>query len=246
MTSHITLPARLSDELVWQEQRLFAQSAVLRGEKIFWEMDFGISDSPFSLRDSAAFFSFTLALEHFVKTLWEEFKEHTQGISLYRGGIKQDLFYMNAFAEYLHRLASVLPEELLPFCILDVSSSSSPARLEQLLSKERFPHIHLCLEGRDTTIASKVGVVLPQDSFCTEEVLDALDKILEQMHEPFRVVPEALLNEQWEDLDTLVVMSCALSPQGKRKLQGFCAAGGEVVVVGDLIGLSEERLWEEK
>jgi hypothetical protein len=50
----------------------------------------------------------------------------------------------------------------------------------------------------------------------------------------FKPVYESLLTEQWDGLDEIYVLSEALTPQGKRKLLGFEAAGGKVNYLGPI------------
>jgi hypothetical protein len=88
-----------------------------------------------------------------------------------------------------------------------------------------------------------VGVCLPSDDKLTSEAMTLLDGLFEQLKNkkiPFRTIPEALLTEEWDGLDSLVVLQSALTVQGKRKLHGFCAAGGRVFVQGEPLGLSNE------
>ena len=48
----------------------------------------------------------------------------------------------------------------------------------------------------------------------------------------FRLIPENSLTTEWHQLDRLFVAPELVSPQGVRKLQGFKAAGGELVFLG--------------
>jgi hypothetical protein len=179
------------------------------------------------------------------------------------------LFAADIFSDYLHRLSSFFPEELLPFCLLDVSSIKSSAELAFLLSKERFQHILLALKkskiplgylnweegqclggwiGRGAPYFSSVfevniGVCLPLEEMLNEELLQELDFIFEELSNsqvPYRVIPEAYLNEQWDGIDDLIVLRKAISAQGLRKLKGFLAAGGRIVVEGDLLDVNSE------
>jgi hypothetical protein len=167
------------------------------------------------------------------------------------------LFCMQNFAEYLHRLVSFLPEAALPFACIDVSEMGSAARIAQLFSKERFEYVHLALKGAkgafcglrwDTgeggqgwlgkgeaaqldVSSATVGILLPKDENFTISVgqgLDALIADLQNRRVPYRIVCEEKLTEQWDGLDELCVFSSAIHLQGKRKLQGFEAAGGVI------------------
>lgn len=62
---------------------------------------------------------------------------------------------------------------------------------------------------------------------------------------PFRVIPEVNLAAEWNGLDFLVVDTQHVEIQFKRRLQGFCAAGGTVVYIGVPLGLAQEVGLEE-
>lgn len=66
-----------------------------------------------------------------------------------------------------------------------------------------------------------------------------LDVLIERMT-PFRVIPEVNLAAEWDGLDFLIVDTQHVEIQFKRRLQGFCAAGGTVVCVGESLGLAQE------
>ena len=179
------------------------------------------------------------------------------------------LFSADVFAEYLHRLASFLPDNLLAFCLLDVSSVESSAELSLLLSKERFQHLLLALKKSKVSLGHlnweegsclggwfgtgapyfstvpeiATGVCLPSGEQMSTDVLASLDKTfleLARFNIPFRVIEESKLNDCWDGIDDLIVLSSSVSAQGLRKLQGFLAAGGRVVSVGSSLGVANE------
>lgn len=229
----MTLPARLEQDLNWQTPAM--------DEAVIWQMDFGLETGEVPLDDEAAFRSYGLALDHFAATLWKSHQQQTVGICLYAG--RPDVAWMvkdgpadiDAFAEYLHRLASFLPDEAAVFCRFDVGHLASPAQIAKLLSKERFAHLELRVEGTRlfSMPRAAVGVCLPLLENFTAEAegqLDALIADLQQKGTPFRIIPEAFLTEEWNELETLYVLESFLSPLGKRKLLGFRAAGGIVLL----------------
>ena len=157
---NIKLPARLEDELKWADSRVIALEANKNGQSIFWEFDFGMGDSQISLDDSGHFLTFATAIDHFMKTLGTEFSHSTSGIILYRGDLNFherlmwsgdlkdyfeewvqsapsglvepiQLFCVNLFAEYMHRLASYLSDMFVPYCFFDTSSFSSKAEVSK-------------------------------------------------------------------------------------------------------------------
>ncbi len=277
----VRLPGHLSDDLGWEEQKMLAEAIASQGKAILWEIDLGLPSFTFKPEDTASFYSFSLALEEFTKTLWPLFQQQTLGVSLYRGAFSPSerfpraywepgflelcpdgegdyaLYCVQNFAEYMHRLVSFLPDAALPFAFIDVSAIPSAARTTQLFSRERFEHLHLALKGSQAPFpglcwesgepaqgwvgqvacesrvapSCEVAVLLPKDEYFDPPLLQGLDTLileLKQKGGSFRIVCEEKLTEQWDGLDALIVFSGAVSPQGKRKLQGFLAAGGSV------------------
>ena len=158
------------------------------------------------------------------------------------------LFARDAIAEYLMLLANRMPDAMQLFAILDREGSMALTLEAQLTHRERFDRLHLIVrKGRLPTLfayePSTIGVCLPNynlvDPIFYEGLEDALANLLAKKI-PFRVIPEVFLMNEWEDLNYLFVVSKGLSVQGKRKLLGFCAAGGTVVTLGSLIGLPNE------
>ena len=170
----VQLPAKLNEDLDWTKEIMFAQEMISSGKYILWNIDLGLATFQFSPNDSAAFYSFSLAMEEFTRTIWAKFHSHTFGVVLYRGLFQPshsfpfflwetafsewirdlplgtyDLYCAQILAEYLHRLISFLPDTILPFALVDLKEGYSPAQIAQLFSKERFEHIHLIsnLEG---------------------------------------------------------------------------------------------------
>ncbi len=265
----IPLPARLEHDLDWKGAKDAAQAAILEGKFLFWEFDFGLETGLLELHDTARFLSFTLAIEQFLTRLLPAFKEHSFGVSLYKGdilfsnrfswseelennclesGLDERVYCAGIFVEYMHRLASYLPDVLLPFCLLDASALPD-AIAAQILSKGRFFHLHLAVKGVAAPVGDlkwegdlfcpfphkeEVGVILPPDIRCTDPVIQKLEillkQVLEQGQQP-RIIPEALLNEHWDGLDRILAIEEALTQQGKRMLQGFAAAEGITTLV---------------
>lgn len=184
--------------------------------------------------DFSCFFEWTPRQE----ANWQEWKEG-------RGPLKEShlkrLFCAEAYVAYLQMLAHKLPDEMPITLHLDAGGMGSLAPLLHLLSPERFEHFILEIEGvPHFTQEARLGVCFPDDRTCTSDLLDRLDQIFASLKEPFRVVPESLLTERWDGLDAIYVLSEAVSSQGKRKLQGFCAAGGTVITEGPLLHLPQE------
>ena len=240
----LRLPAQLSDTLDWSTQIEQATQIISSGKYILWEIDLGLSH--FSPNDSAAFFSYTLALEEFTAKIWPHFRDHTFGTVIYRGNPQNQfpielwenafndwsaniphpcytLFSFQMLSEYLHRLISFLPDALLLFAF--INTVASPAKAAQLLSKARFEH--LILKNDIPLTPSSTAIYLPDDSLIDPTFLQKLDDLLPKLTS-FRIIPEEKLTEQWDGLDLLLVDPDKISIQGKRKFLGFIAAGGTV------------------
>lgn len=141
-----------------------------------------------------------------------------------------ELFCVELFSEYLHRLASLLPEEMTPFVFFDLPKEASFSKLALFLCKRRFEHLQLefsdqviPIEGNASTIIS-----LPQDFLYDSEVFE---KIFSQIQRPFKCIPEELLNEHWDGVDQVFFHKPTLGDIGQRMLYGFEAAGGEVIEI---------------
>jgi len=170
----------------------------------------------------------------------------------------ESIVAMHQLTDYLHRLGALFPEELLIFASFNAYFfSENPAYLSQILSKERFSHLQLAVAhasiplfglnwqagamrggylGREDMkrelIAPTLAVCLPLDSSFTPKIYHDLNHIFSELNQDgkqYRVIPEAYLTEQWDELDELIVLSEGLSEQGIRKLQGFTAAGGKII-----------------
>jgi hypothetical protein len=241
-TIKIILPAKCGDELSWEKELQEAKAAKESAKKILWIFDLGIDPVRCSLTDEAIFASQALALLTFSK-LFPQYADSTIGVVIAKSALfreldekddcekldhldepfKTHLSAMTLFADYLHRLASFLPDELR----IIVSIEGEGDEREILLSKERFRHIEVKEEEQDAT----VGCVLPIDELCDAKTRKELKEMflwLKQQKIAFRCIPEALLNEEWAGLETLIFLAPSITKLGQRMAQGFIAAGGRV------------------
>jgi hypothetical protein len=284
---YLRLPAGLNDDLSWRREKEQALQIVSSGKHLLWELDLGLSSFKFTPENSAAFFSFSLAIEEFTTQFWPGFQKQTFGIVLYQGlppseknfpladwepsfldwshglgldpgGSSYELYRIQMLNEYLHRLISFLPDSVLPFAVIDASLISSPGKIAQFFSKDRFEHVQLALKGANCPFSGicwddgqhgqgylgsamnckifysspTAGLYLPQDTFMNAFLIEELDKVILELNNnqtAFRIIPEGKLTEQWDGIDRLFVPSQAISGQGRRKLLGFVAAGGSIL-----------------
>ncbi len=294
----IRLPAGLRDDLNWDSSIQLARAYQAANKFILWELDLELDRYCFDPHDSAAFFSFTVALDEFKAHVWPQFSRDTFGVILYRGVFCPEmnfrknqwesaflewkkemdnvgdysLYCLQNFAEYLHRLVSFLPDAVLAFVLIDTDSIGSPAKTAHFFSKQRFEHIQLILKGAQcafagityqtgqiahgwmgddpfdhhSTACSTIGIYLPKDSFIDDSVLENLNALINSLNQTqmsYRIVCEEKLTEHWDGLDKIIVPATVLSSQGRRKLLGFAAAGGEIVSMDGSLGFPDEKVY---
>ena len=215
------LKARPTDDLDWEwdsEKR-----------QIFC-FDFGLAES-FDPFDEALFAAHALALKEFEEKIP---LENVAGALLYHGPLAKTLEMTQLFSDYLHRLGSVLSVEIPISCHFILTGDEEPALLAQQLSMRRFEHFKLIIEGHPLGDALResetpLGLVLPQDELLEKpEVRASWNSLAEGIEEPFRILPEELINELWFGIDTLIVFESGLTDIGVRMIKGFEATGGEV------------------
>ena len=146
------------------------------------------------------------------------------------------LFARDAVAEYLTLMANRMPDAMQLFAVVDMPSTMTLAMEAQLTHRERFDRLHLIVRNgwlpSSFNDEAKVGVCLPNYTLIDPGIYQSLEIALEDLQKqkiPFRIIPEAFLIHESDGLDDLIVEPSGLSAQGRRKLQGFCAAGGTVV-----------------
>lgn len=229
---------RPSDSLVWEIE----ESA----EPIFWEFDLGWELDPFPFLDSLHFAALQLGLSQFATQVWPKYREKSVGALLYRGDIPPccSVDEREQLALYLQMLSHALPDDLPLFLHFRGGQGGSWTRTHQFLSGEAFPYFSLLVEnvphwrgalwkgdGWIQPFLPERALCLPTDPYCKEDVVATLDRWMGKAPWPFRVIPEMFLTEEWEGVDTLYYLPSAVSEQGKRKLSGFLAAGGEAVEI---------------
>jgi len=81
-----------------------------------------------------------------------------------------------------------------------------------------------------------LGLLLPSLHTLQEQNLLTLPPVfrthveaLQKTGRPYRLISEEHLTTKWHGLNELIVVPECVSSQGKRKIQGFMAAGGEVI-----------------
>lgn len=186
-----------------------------------------------------------------------------------RGRIYLSLFCRNVILEYLTLLGTRIPDSLPLYLCLDIPPFTSLFDQLTLLNPDAFSRFRLAVNhlsltfpvcGWNTPLPNGYMGETPQDLPITEvasvgicvclsncyqlevyqELADAIF-LLNEKNIPYRLISESELTAQWDGLDHLIYSSTCLTTTGKRKLQGFCAAGGEVISTRNVLGFSQER-----
>jgi hypothetical protein len=168
--------------------------------------------------------------------------------------------------DYLQLLASYFSEDTPLFAMVDVAQVSDPIVSMLQLDRERWEGITPVVRGApfweaavwdqddiicftDPDDAPAVALMIPNSESTSGVALEQL-RLPAQALEAYRVVPEEYLITEWSGLDRLIVASSGVAPMGLRRLQGFCAAGGTVVTIGDSLSLAVEecgnKIFEKK
>ena len=213
----IKLDASLAADLKW--------SIDPKSNQIMWELDFN-----FKTLSLPHLSTYQLAVKHFSETVWERYQNETIGVILYRGDPSS--FLVEDLAEYLHHLAAYLPTEVFPFALLDRRGDP------MMFSKELFSHIHLGfrsnsfgpLEWGETLKPlrhdGKIGVALPLREKGLQ--FDVLDRCLSELNQPYRLIAEPNITEEWDELKELIIFPELISSWGMRMVKGFEASGGKI------------------
>ena len=84
----------------------------------------------------------------------------------------------------------------------------------------------------DVYQAPTCAICLPPIGMIDDASAEGLRRLFDKVEKlgiPFRVIPEGFLTVSWDGLDVIYVVEELITPQGKRMLDGFRAAGGQVV-----------------
>jgi hypothetical protein len=202
-------------------------------------------------------------LPHLASLDVSQLMQHGEGKQFIR------LYCRDVAIEYIALLATRLPDSLSAYLFLDTQVLSRSLLSEmQILNPERFDRLHLALRGHQLPFnaigweeptaqgfsgyslvdlpavqTASIGICIPPMHFYHPQHYQGLEEgilALQKESIAFKLIAESHLTAQWDGLDYLLYSPTGLSTQGKRKLQGFCAAGGTVISTGNLLGLPNE------
>lgn len=292
--SYKMIPLDLSQKssLDWKEAIHLAKKAKQDNQKILWKLELGLfANLYFPLSHEAQFLTLRLGLDHFLETLYQEFKEETLGAIVFEGNsdflfgfpwnqeqelnlkkwmqeeevtpnqlakTEEGLHFLRLFcrdvcADFLKQLTANVPDALHIFLLLNPSEVKDPLLMGHLISPECFERIHFLFKEPalfypeptffEVSDNKKIAVLWPSIQLKHPKFYEGLKVPLLNFLEngtKFRYIPEPFLTHMWDNLDSIIFNPDSLSTQGKRKLQGFCSAGGYAVSTGNLIGLTNE------
>lgn len=173
----IILPSQIHENLQWEQELQRAEKMMEQGAWILWHFDLGVDQPEFDFEDELTFYSLQIAIDHFTKDIWPNFKKKTLGLSLYRGKMdlssrflwtlnqkenfekwkkerqrkEQYLFCTEVLIHYLRLFSHRIPDEVPLFAFLDATDSSL-ARSALVLSQERWEHFFVVSEGGPTSM----------------------------------------------------------------------------------------------
>jgi hypothetical protein len=241
----IRLDGRMRSDLNWSD----ALDQLEKGMHYEWMLDLGLFEAGGKpLSNQMQFMSLKLSLEHFVEKVWNVIGSDCKGLCLYDGplifaenqesiqpllGYPEDVCKaLNArdiAADYLNLLTGPLPDDLRVFIRLNTDLVEDLTLKMLLLSQEPFERLEIVANPNPFPQSATHAFCLPSLQLTTfAELKEAVDA-MERMNVPWRSIPESRLTLDWDGLDTLYVLEGAISSEGRRKIQGFVAAGGEVV-----------------
>lgn len=144
------------------------------------------------------------------------------------GAFIQALWARDVGAEYLMQLGSKFKGEL-PLCLIFETLPEDPLLKALLTDPDRYEYLklHSPFEWKTKEDHPK-GVCMPAFSLVKPSRLGAYRKALKDFT---KLIPEDKLVVSWHNLDTLYYHPESISQSGKRKIQGFIAAGGEAIPI---------------
>lgn len=271
----ITIDAGSKSTLKWPSLEFEIENHLKTNETLSFAFDFDFDPEEFNFKDEITFFSLSIAVGEFIRRVADPFTGKIKRICLYKGKAdfsrailryqtlyqsfidwKEEnfahqainphllkLFSIQLMMQYLHQLAAPLPDDIDIFVQIEGLDSLRPSERVELISDEHFSYITL---DRAKNNEATIGVVLPQIGQVNYDVLDQILLTLDGQNISYRVIPEKLLTEKWCGIDELIVISRAVSTEGIRMLQGFNAAMGSVIWIGDAIEGIEGESFERR
>ena len=178
-------------------------------------------------------------------------------------------FYcMRAALDYFEILNANFPSELLPYILFDAQQIKSPTHLFQLLDYEELEFMQLGLKNfpynpmhaigwessaysngyigkkyidpKEKLVEASTALLIPLEKIYDPDRLKKIDELYSKLsqNEEVLLISERTLTMDWQGIDKLIVTT--IDESTLRKLQGFVAAGGEVICAVKSVGLDKE------
>ncbi|GAB4231224.1 MAG: hypothetical protein Tsb0021_09530 [Chlamydiales bacterium] len=152
--------------------------------------------------------------------------------------LTESLFAREVASQYLNELVSTFDEDVPCVIHLDAREINDLTLFSLLSDKHRFDWIEPIIFNppfkQDTQ--ANVGLCFPGNFHVAQPQLLVYQETLKSLLErkiPFRCVYEESLTNDWQGLDYILALPSAISKNGLRKLEGFCAAAGTVIPLRD-------------
>lgn len=275
MNPLILIDAGPKNDLKWPTLESEIEMTLKEFDSLSFAFDFGFDPDHFNFKDEITFFSLSIAVGEFIKRVSEPFGDKVKEILFYRGrgdfsrSILQKQYLYHAFVEwkeeyfsdkalhphmlrlfsiqmmmqYLHQLAAPIPDGPKLIVQLEGLDDMRPSEALELSSDEHFSYIHL---DQNVDEEATIAIVLPQIGKVDYTSMDKIILFFKAQGIRYRVIPEKLLTEKWCGIDELVVISHTISQEGLRMLQGFNAAMGSVIWMGEEMDGIEGTSFEKR
>lgn len=236
--------------LKWDKEIEKATQAASEGLLILFELNFAVQES--LLEEEAVFLTHQLNIRHFIETIWTPFHDKIFGVSLFSGELTDRISW------YLKGIAAELPIEASCFVFLDGAEITDVPSFLAFIDQERLQGLFPIIKS---PVLERFGYLIPFIAwnqrgsalgFCSDQLEEELSSIrvenalclpepldpclIEQAiayfaARPFRVIEQNKLHLEWEGVESLVVHKTSLNQKLERKLAGFRAAGGSVIMI---------------
>lgn len=246
----ITLDAKTNSALDWTKARTEALQKIASGQKILWHLEFGCFKNLLKpISNQEQFLALTLALDHFISSLWNEFRSYSKGILVYQGPadfaeefpageieetdpLERSLKARNMGSDYIQQLVTKLPDSIKAYIAFN-RAAVDPLVTDLSHDPSAYGRLHILPDAHAWSPESDLatGLLMPPMTLFQRNHLEPFRRADQVINQHFKKIPESRLIHHWAGLDRLYYVEGALSPQGRRQLQGFIAAGGEVVIL---------------
>lgn len=184
--------------------------------------------------------------------LWDDEQKDNFQAWLYDHSYEEDAFSTKLFCRdvcsaYINQLAENVPDRIPLFLIFD-QQGMEPLLQLLLTAQDLYQRFTILFsEKTKQDPHATLAVCWPlADKKSLQDVKhlgEALNK-LSQAGIPYKIISENNLSLEWHGLDHVIYSPTCISSSGIRKLNGFHAAGGTLVTLGNPHGFAQEISFE--